>query len=234
MFIMPTMNRPKQAADVLDSIASCYAQPPGMIWVNGYQHLDEYEQEIGIKRRLPKNWHFTASSYNLGCIGVLNEVFKRYPNEPWYGFWADDEYLLPESPHDWSDRLIEAAGSWNIAHAYENWNQGNRAQGAVIIGGKLARAIGYLGVKECWHNFGFDCMLEWLSGPYEVFGGGNCCKLICVPEVKIRHLRAEGKTDDCYKLAESTFEKDREAFWKWRVNEMPKVVERVKAARDSA
>jgi hypothetical protein len=225
-WILPTFNRPAQCAAVLERLMDCKSL--GLVIINGYEHRDEY-----AKVKLPQDWQMIFLPENIGCIGALNHAFKLYPHSKWYGFIGDDEFLDPSGSSDWDKFLIEAAGDWNISHGYEDWNHGNRVQGYVCIGGELVRAVGYLAWHECFHNFGFDCMWEWLSGPYRIFGGGNSCTIINLPEIRIHHKRAEKKIDDCYRLADSTFEKDRESFWQWRVKEMPSVIDRIRKAKET-
>ena len=169
----------------------------------------------------------------MGAIGALNAVLKLYPDEPWYGFIADDEVLLADSPKDWDLRLIERAGRWDIAHGWEDWHSGTRCQGYVVLGGDLVRAVGFLGVPSCFHNFGFDCAWEWLAAN-PAFGGGGCCRIHLVPEVRVSHKHHKlGKSDNdaCYQLADSKFDGDRELFWSWVKHELPVIAKRVKMLR---
>ena len=231
MFILPSMSRPDQCAEILKRIKDSGATSKGVLVVNGRSHAEKYADELRVHttKSLPENWRMMILPENLGCIGAMNKVFKMYPDEPWYGFIADDEYLMKEPPPDWDKRLIEAAGDWGIAHAWENWHNGRRCQGYPVIGGKLVRAIGYMALPTTWHNFGFDSMYDWLSGQ-SVFGGGGLLNMVCVPEVKIEHNRAKPdlEIDDCYKLADSTFEQDRNRFWDWVRRDMPIIVKRIR------
>lgn len=219
------MSRPRQCADVLSRLRGS----KGIVFINGTGYLWSYRTALD----LPSGWNLILSGANIGCIGALNEVFRLYPDEPWYGFIGDDEFLLPESLPDWSERLIKAAGSWDVSHGWDNWNHGKRAQGYVCIGGKLARAVGYLGILGCWHHFGFDCMWEWLAAMKE-FGGGGAIKNILVPEVRVehRHYKLDMAVKyECYSYADDSFEKDREEFWRWITKDMPGVVKRIEEAK---
>lgn len=231
VWILPTISRPRQTAEVLRRIIEHGCSTPGYVVVEGdgegYGHLP-----------MPQNWgviftrHFTDKK--LGAIGTFNFAFNLFPNEPWYGFMSDDEFLMPESALDWDERLVNAAGRWDIAHGWESLNQGKRGMhGYPCIGGDLVRAVGYLGVSTCWHSFGIDSMWEWLTAPRS-FGGGDCCRSYYVPEVKIehRHYRlGTAENDQCYKNADDHFEEDRVAFAEWQKNEMQKIGERVRSLR---
>lgn len=221
------MSRPSQCAEVLRRISVSGCTSRGVVFVNGESHKEEYIRSL----RLPFGWQIIYYHKNLGCIGALNYVFEMYPNEPWYGFIGDDEFLSPDSPQDWDMRLIKSAGDWHIAHAFEDWNKGKRCQGFPVWGGKLLRAVGYWALPTCWHNFGLDSMHEWLNGP-PAFGGGGLRNIVCIPEVKIEHNRANPflELDDCYNVAEGSMEEDRKRFWDWISRELKPTAERVRGA----
>lgn len=226
MWVMPTLNRPQQCAEVLRRIKESGCTSRGIL-VNNGEYYDWPMSDV-----MPRGWGVRYEEENLGCIGTLNKVFKLYPNEPWYGFIADDEFLLPESPHDWDQRLIAAAGDWKIAHGHENWNNGKRCQGYVVWGGKLVRAVGYWALPTTWHWFGLDSHWEWLQAP-PTFGGGGLHNMVLVPEIKVEHNRAKPDLvlDECYKLADSRAEEDRQRFWEFCMNDLKPTAERVRKAR---
>jgi hypothetical protein len=230
---MPTLSRPKQAAEVLRRISDVGCSSPGIVFVNGETHAKEYLVECA--GNMPDGWKIIVHHENIGCIGALNWCLKEYPNEEWYGAIFDDEFLDPESPSDWDVKLIEAAGKWRIAHAFENWNMGRRCQGYPILGGELVRSIGYLALPTTFHHFGFDSMHDWMNGATP-FGGGGLHHMKCLSEIKVHHNRADPDVvlDDCYKLidAPNVMEKDRGAFWDWIKNDMHIVVKRIREKMD--
>ena len=215
MFVLPTLSRPEQCAAVLRRIKDSGCTSKGMVFLNGDSHRQEYYDSV-LPHALPDGWGFIFWPKNLGAIGALNKVFDMYPDEPWYGFIADDEMLAEDAPSDWDRRLIEAAGDWKIAHGWEDWNDGRRCQGYPVWGGKLLRAVGYWALPTCWHNFGLDSHWDWLNGA-EAFGGGGLRNMVCVTEVEIHHNRAKPDLvlDDCYRAVDEAMEKDRRAFWDW-------------------
>lgn len=229
MWILPTLNRPEQCAEVLDCIKKTECSTRGVIFVNG--DWDSYIR--ALKGHRPENWTVIGDleGKNLGAIGALNRILNLFPSEPFYGFIGDDEFI--EGPKNWDQLLIAAAGDWDISHGWENWNNGKRFQGGVCIGGKLARAVGYLGVPTCFHGWGFDCMWEWMAA-HPAFGGGGACRNIFVPEVKVyhkHHMAGETEIDSCYQLAIDHWPEDKNKFWTWVTKEMPLVAQRVKRMR---
>lgn len=151
MWIIPTLSRPQNVAELLRQ-ASALDASEGIVFVNGTAQRVEYE-----KLRLPDGWKIEFYEKNIGAIGALNWLLKEYPNEPFYGFIGDDEFVYSKG---WNIQLTQAAGDWNVSHANDGWQSGRRIHSYVCIGGELARAVGYLAVPGCWHWFGFDAMWE--------------------------------------------------------------------------
>jgi hypothetical protein len=227
MWVMPTMSRPLQAADALKRIMRLGCSSEGIVFVNGADYADEYRKLLV----LPDKWRVIYYPKNIGCLGALNHVFNLEKDAPFFGFLGDDEALLEESPSNWDKKLIEVAGDWRIAHGMENWNHGKRCQGYVVWGGKLVRAVGYWALPTTWHWFGLDSHWEWLQAP-PAFGGGGLHNMVLVPEIKIEHTRARPDLvlDECYKLADSRAEEDRQKFWNWCMHDLKPTAERVRAA----
>lgn len=222
-WILPTLNRPEQCLAVLERIKDLRDGSPGIVFLNGQTSAGGYfEDEVF----LPKGWHFFLSRTNIGALGALNDIFDRYPTEPWYGFIGDDEFV--QTP-GFDTKLIEAAGDWNISHGDDGVNNGARAQGYLVIGGKLARTVGYLALPECWHWFGLDSMWESLAQ-------AGACEKIFVPEVKVDHRHPyhnKGKMDACYETGESRKDIDQQHYFHWLRYERKNVVERVKKAKSA-
>lgn len=220
------MSRPAQCAAVIDRIKEIGCSTPGIVFVNGKQdYVNEYHN-----LNLPEKWHIFQSEENLGCIGALNKCFELFPNEPFYGFIGDDEFLMLDTAKDWDQCLVKAAGSWDFSHGWDDANKGTRAQGYLCLGGSLVRALGYIAIPKTWHWFGLDCMYEWLAGR-SAFGGAFVCKNILVPGVKVEHRHPywnKGPMDSCYELGKSRSEEDRKVFVDWLRYEMPVIAERIK------
>lgn len=221
MWILPTLSRPKQCAAVLDRISETYSGTYGILFINGYETLSDYFQDN--KFEVPKNWEVLLSKANIGALGALNKVFELYPNEPFYGFIGDDEFVQTQ---EWDEALIDAAGDWGIAIGSEGRNVGGRAQPFPCIGGKLARAVEYLAIPECWHWFGLDSM--WGEIGLKL---GNLIKL---DTIKIEHKHPYLKTaanDGCYKLGSSRKDIDQQHYYHWLRTQLATVVKRVQEAK---
>lgn len=223
MWILPTLSRPQQCAAVLKRIKDAGCSSSGIVFVNGWASASSYFKD---DIEMPDGWSVHVSEENIGALGALNKVFELYPNEPFYGFVGDDEFLS-EAPADWDQQLIKAAGDWNISHGYDNLHQGKRAQGYLCIGGRLARALGYLAIPECWHYYGLDDMWEALRS-------SKLCSETTFYDIKIEHRHpATGKIqmDACYELGMSNRDIDQQHYFHWMRTHLPLVAQRIQEAR---
>lgn len=223
MWILPTMSRPQQCEKVLQAIG---AVSSGIIFINGHSHLTGYSSI-----ELPLGWKMLVNDINIGCIGALNETFRLYPNEAWYGFIADDEFLV-SAPLNWENMLVSAADRMDISHGLDDLHHGQKLQGYVVLGGDLVRAVGYLAIKECKHNFGFDDMWQCLA-KQAALSGIRACRVKLIFEVKIDHRHqwwAKSSDDECYQKGFSSFEEDGNKFVDWQHDEMKNVLERISLA----
>jgi hypothetical protein len=165
-----------------------------------------------------------VSEDNIGALGALNRVFELYPDEPFYGFIGDDEFVNSER---WDKMLVQAAGDWNVSHGLDDLHEGKRAQGALCIGGKLARAVGYLALPECWHYHGLDSLWESLAAQ-------KACEKIMVRNVKIEHrhwFKDEMRKDECYEIGEKYKDLDFQHMAHWLRFGMKDTIKRIEEAK---
>ena len=225
VWILPTYNRPAQCAAVLNRLVDKGVSTDGVVVVNG-EDGSKVESEVETAA-VKMGWDVVKRSENVGALGALNFVFKERPNEKFYGFIGDDEFVETDN---WNTKLIEAAGDWDISHGDDGVQGGKRAQSYLCIGGALARGVGYLAIPECWHWYGLDDMWELLARM-------GVCKKVFVPEVKIDHrhpYQGKGEMDATYALGESRKDIDYQIFCHWQRTELKNVCERVKKARGAA
>lgn len=224
MWILPTLSRPQQCAAVLDRMRETGCSTRGIVYVNESENTPQYRD---LRFLLPNRWRlFLSEEGNIGALGALNKIFELYLNEDFYGFCGDDELVHTQG---WDKKLIDAAGAWNFSHGVDNLHGGKRAQGYLCIGGKLARAVGYLALPEAHHWYGLDSMWEALAQ-------AGACENICVEEVKIEHRHPRGgkaEWDSCYELGEKNKDIDFQVYAHWLRHKLRETVERVKKARDA-
>ena len=220
MWILPTYCRPDRCREVLDSLVATGCSTQGVVVVNGRDAESEYRALT-----LPPGWTITVLAENRGFAAALNATFEQHPNEPFYGYIADDEIA---STHGWDRTLIEAAGDWRIANGNDRWNSEARIQAHVCIGGALARAVGCLAIKQCWHWYAFDDMWEAIHARLDL-------RVFC-GDVRVdhRHFLNGGAFDMTYAVGGMRRNKDRVAYATWRTEVLPQLTERVLRLRESA
>lgn len=78
MWLLTTLNRPKQCQEALDAFAE-HGKSLGVVWVDGGNYS---------KLKLPQGWRI---HYGGGGIAAsMRWFYETYPNLPWYGWLADD------------------------------------------------------------------------------------------------------------------------------------------------
>lgn len=220
MWILPTVSRPKNVAELLKQ-ASALDKSEGIVFLNGKEHAEEYINLVA--GNLPDGWKIRFNDVNIGMIGALNLLFKEYPNESYYGLLGDDEFVHTK---DWNQKLTEAAGQWNISHANEGWQSSQRIHSFTCIGGELARCVGYLAIPACWHWYGVDTMWEAIAQQIPI-------RRFCGDVItEHRHfLNNKAVKDECYALGESRVNEDGIVWEEWLRNEMHSVIQRIRNAR---
>lgn len=141
MWILSSLGRPDRIRKVVD----CYlwgqhSQVVLALW-GGDPRLREY-----LHSDWPECWRVEIVKPR-GNGATYNEILRRYPNEPQYGFLADDAVLDVQGM---LRGLEDAAGAWNVAYPNDGI-QGERLCTMPCIGGNLVRAAGYLAPPHLQH-----------------------------------------------------------------------------------
>lgn len=213
MWVMPSLNRPDRAQAAIDTMIACQVSTPGLVIVNGPQQREVYE-----RLRLPSNWEIHHLPSNVGVCSALNLAFRFHPSEPWYGLVCDDEHVLTSG----FDRiLIEAAGSWNIAHGDDGWKSKDRIWTYVVCGGELLRTLGWWSLPGLFHTY-HDDVQEVIA---KELGLKRWCR-----DVHTKHVhweQGQAVDDATYQLGRSRWQQDQQRFDVWKRNEWPAVKERL-------
>lgn len=216
-WIIKSFNRPQQCGRLIEQLKATGMTTPGVLIVNGCEMADAYRQIA-----LPDNWETVWIEQNIGTCAPLNQYFDSHPFEPWYGVIDDDEWVTTP---EWDKKLIEAAGSWNVAHGDDGWQSEARLHGFVTIGGELMRAVGYYCIPGLWHWYG-EAMWEMLAKeiPFRRF----------TPEVRTEHrhwINNRAPVDPTYISGQSRRREDLVVFQNWLNTDFPAAVQRIKAKR---
>lgn len=147
MWILTSLGRPERIRELVNSYS----------WGDHSRvYLTLYEKDKRLQEYLSQSW---PAGWQVEIIAVpgngptYNEMLRRYPHEPQYGFLADDQIL--ETPRMLFAMEL-AAGAWNVAYANDK-HHGPAIPTMPCIGGELVRAVGYLSPPNLTH-WGIDCV----------------------------------------------------------------------------
>lgn len=151
MFICPTRGRPDNLRRLVRAVLDT-ADNPHLPWL---VRIDDDDPRLDDYRRinLPVGWKMEIGP-RISCTPVFNEGFHKFPNEPWYGLMSDDQ--MPVTRH-WDSTLIGAAGSDKMAYGADGIRD-EAIAGMPIIGGDLARSIGWLQLPGLKRLYGDDAL----------------------------------------------------------------------------
>jgi hypothetical protein len=224
MIALPSRGRPK----LLERFLSAYLKTQSEVPV--YVRLDSDDPALPdyLSIVTPAHWQVVVgprAKFPAAC----NELFVSHPNEPFYGFVADD--IVPETIH-WDNALVRAAGEHGVAWG----NDGYQAPRCThpVIGGQLMRTVGYFAAPGFLHWY-VDTVWEWLAQ--------QTGRAVYLPEVITRHLHYELDTtrwDATYRERFSLLDcergeaADRQRWQEWLTEEGPALVARIHSAYPSA
>jgi hypothetical protein len=200
MFVLPSRGRPQNLQRLFDAWVKTKASTPVLLCVDWDDPCwPEYES-----MDMPSGWR-VSTGIRGPLSRIYNDAFRRHPNEPFYGFIADD--VVPVTEY-WDTKLIEAAGKDGMAVP-----SGGETTGGVphfVLGGDLVRSVGWLALPGLDRIF-IDTVWRDIARKRNV--------LTFMPEVVIKHLHfSNGKA-----LMDSTYRKLRKAedkliYDQWREN----------------
>jgi hypothetical protein len=211
MWVLATRSRPESCKRFIHAWIATGASTPV------YVRLDSCDPELEKLLSLPWPAEFeikVGDREGLSCS--INEVFKQYPDRPWYGILADD--LLPHT-QGWDQALIDACGSWNISYANDGGDRDWPTH--PCVGGELIRAIGWFGFPCCHHYF-TDTVWKYL--------GERLNNITRLDHVIVEHLHyslGKSQKDQIYEQSNSHWQSDKRAYRDWTRSQGPQLVERL-------
>jgi hypothetical protein len=141
MWLLTSLLRPDRIRGLVDSYAWGDHSPVILTLSEKDARLGEY-----IGQSWPESWRIETVPM-LGNGPTYNEMLRRYPNEPQYGFLADDQILrVPGMLRE----LERRAGDWRIAYPDDGHWQANLPT-MPCIGGELVRTVGFLAPEALVH-----------------------------------------------------------------------------------
>jgi len=120
-----------------------HGSTPGVLYVQG--DTRGYEDVV-----LPDGWKRIDTGMRF--LDHRRHCFREYPDEPWYGFLADDNRPATDG---FDAAMIGAAGAWRLACAKSPmrelaiWPHG--IPSAMVLGGNLVRDVGWWAPPHVGH-----------------------------------------------------------------------------------
>jgi hypothetical protein len=166
-----------------------------------FVRLDECDPYIEDLKNLP--WPKTFEiiiGKREGLRAAIQEMYLKYPNEPWYGFLADD--LIP--------RLIAVAGLKNISYPNDLGKPKKKDLPThPCVGGDLIRAMGWFGFPATYH-FYLDTIFRYI--------GQNLNNIYRLDNVIVEHMhfgRKKSEIDQIYQQSQERMKTDSLAYDNW-------------------
>jgi len=161
MWVLPSYGRPVQCASAVAAMIEHGSTAHGAIYVCSDD--PSWPEYVGMT--LPPQWQVVTMPEGMGWQpDKLNNALRRFPDEPWYGWIADDIFA---QTHGFEDALVRAAGSWGIASGNDLWQakadiRKGRMHGATVFGGDFLRAWGqwvppgfkHWYIEDVWESLG--------------------------------------------------------------------------------
>jgi hypothetical protein len=214
MWVFATRSRFSNCVRFLESWIKTSASSPV------YVRMDEDDPELDRLLKLPWPPEFELVVGPQARIGqAMNEMFNKYPNEPWYGIMADDQ--VPKTDC-WDQRLIEAAIPDQISYADDVYEKRTRICHP-CIGGDLVRTVGFFSVPTVRH-FGTDTFWEQLHH--------SCGKNGRLPDVIVEHAHVnfnQAPNDATYIRSQTIRQEDKFAFKAYMNEHFETIMSRIEA-----
>jgi hypothetical protein len=216
MWVLPTAGRPDLADLALTSLIASGISTPGVVVVDGDKNPAYREIE------LPAGWTIEYLDENAGPLAIFQAAFEAHPDEPWYGWLADD--VIARSGRGWDHELIAKAGPRGIASPNDLWLDGRRITWGAVWGGELVRAVGWWMPPKLRHLFADDVweMIGYRLGLWRY-----------VEDVVVEHrhpFNSKREIDETHRIGYSGIEKERKIFEELRRTEIVPAIARVRQA----
>ncbi len=210
MIILPTKGRP----DNLQRFVNAYMNTGAILPIHVIFDANDAARYDQVDT--PKYWKRVAAPAGTTLGGIFERVFKKYPNEPFYGMVADD--VVPESM-EWDVKLKNACLPDKISWGWDGI-QNERLPVHPFIGGDLVRKLGWWAAPGLQHWF-VDNVWKAVADAH------NCAAYL--PDVKMTHhhfINGKAPNDRTYDQ-QPDHQKDADAFRIFMDTEFSKAISRL-------
>jgi hypothetical protein len=213
MWALATRSRPANCARFIAAWIETKSSTPV------YVRLDLDDPELETIKNLPWPVEFKIHiGSRIGLSRSINEMFTQYPDEPWYGFLADD--LLPKTEY-WDLELVQRAGATDISYPNDCGPLLDQPTHP-CVGGDLVRAIGWFGFPPC-HHFFTDTVWKYLGNQLN-----NIYKLDNVIVEHLHYSMDKSEKDQTYIESSERWKTDKRGYRDWVDQEGDLLVSRLK------
>jgi hypothetical protein len=163
-----------------------------------------------------------------GMAEGIREMFRAFPAMPWYGVIADDNTVETTG---FERALIDAAGPWGVASGNDCWQaqedvRHGRMHGAIVFGGDLVRALGYI-IPEGFAHLYWDDLWETIGRELGVW---KCLMSVLTPHNHPIRQGVEMDATTARVNSAEMYQADRERYRAWLKDEAPGDLERCRRA----
>lgn len=218
MFICPVLGRPHLADNLLSSWRALSVYPLTLLTYADDPERDAYHALLHQHQALDGGHLLNAIDIpraTRGTCSALNYYFRLNPDRGYYGFIGEDCVLkTPNLP------LVPMSCYFAISWP-DDGMRGPTLCTHPVLGGELVRDVGYLALPTLFHSF-FDNVWHCIGQALDI--------LHYEPSVEYQHnhpLTTGRSTDHVSEIVQRTFEADEAAFQKWRLNALPKLINRL-------
>jgi hypothetical protein len=212
MWLIPSRKRPNNLARLLKAMDRHGAEARCVVRVDDDDDIASYRDVCGV---------FDAELIvgpRVGCSASYNEIFARYPDEPWYGCIQDD--VIPETSGFESALVKHCIGGLSYP---DDGLQGRILPTNPVIDGDVARKLGWAALPRCRHYY--------IDNAWRDIGRSLKHLMFC--NVKMTHLHPLAKkaeNDAVYDASKAGALEDRRAYANWLMDEYEDVMKRLGVA----
>lgn len=217
IWLLPTKRRLDKLRTFIEACTKTGVTTPGLILVQN-DELVELQAEYAALP-LPLGWAIYPTAGD-GLADKVRELWPAVKNLDWCGLVCDD--LLPAT-YLWDRLMIDQVRGQNLVSCDDGDQAPHRITGAVVWGGELMRAVGYMFPPCFWHTY--------VDNVWEDLGRMTGCWDVRM-DVLVMHdhgFKADQEQDKTHAAAYSRYSDDERAYAEWRLIEYPSAVQRIYA-----
>lgn len=217
IWLLPTKRRIDKLRAFLHACEKTGITTAGLILVQNDELAELMTEYAALP--LPAGW----AIYGTDADGLADKVRELWPSVKgldWCGLVCDD--LLPQT-YLWDQMLVDLCHGKNMVSCDDGEFAPDRVAGAVIWGGELMRAAGYMFPNGFWHTY--------VDNVWEDLGRLTGCWDVRM-DVLIMHdhgFKPEFEQDETHAAAYSRNSADEIAYGEWRLVDFPPTVQRIYA-----